>query len=146
MSSVTEKMSEYLEFLKTPEGEESIREFKAKLQLEVDIKDNNIERIKKMFNDQETFDSLVNRIICKNGDEWRDKCWKNGCMPYPTNLLNSLFDLAEQEGVEITETIDDFTEHFQSDICEYKGWQFAMTYGQGTCGSIYYNKKLMYRD
>ena len=146
MSSVTEKLEEYLEFLKTPEGEENIREFREKLQLEDDQNNINIERIKKMFNDQETFDSLVNRIISKNGEEWRDKCYKNGCTPYPTQLLYSLFDLAEKEGTEITESIDDFTSHFPSDICEYNGWQFALTYGQGTCSSIYYNKKLMYRD
>ena len=146
MSSVTDKLNDYLEFLKTPEWEESIRKFQEELQLEEDRKINNIERIKKMFNDQETFDSLVNRIISKNGDEWRDKCYKNGVMPYPTQLLTSLFDLSEIYGVEITEPIDDLTEHFPSDIYEYKGWQFSLTYGQGTCGSVYHNKKLMYRD
>lgn len=146
MSSISEKMSEYLEFLKTPEGEENILKLQKEWQLKDDQKNINIERIKKMFNDQETFDSLVNRIISKNGDEWRDKCYKNGSMPYPTPLLESLFDLAEQEGEETNEPIDGLTEHFPSDIWEYKGWQFALTYGQGTCGSVYHNKKLMYRD
>ena len=145
MTNVNDKLSEYLEFLKTPEGEESILKLQKKWQLEDNQKDINIERIKKMFSNQETFDYLVNRIISKLF-EWKDKCNKK-CYeyePYGNQILYSLFDLAEKEG-ELTDPIDDFTNHFSSDIYTYNGWQFALTYGQGTCSSIYYNKKLMYR-
>ena len=145
MSSLTDKMNEYLEFLETPEGEESIIEFQKKCQLEDERKNTNIERIKKMFNDQKTFYSFVDRIINKHDESYISKCYKKGYQPYPNNILTSLFDLVEKEGVEISESLDDFTEHFPSDIFQYNGHQFSFTYGQGTCYSIYYNKKIKFR-
>jgi hypothetical protein len=66
-------------------------------------------------------------------------------MPYPWELLYSLFDLAETQGKEI-DAIDNFTEMFTSSIYTYNDWQFAITYGQGSVCSVYYKKELMYRD
>ena len=66
------------------------------------------------------------------------------------NLQNSITieydcNLSEIEGKEC-KPVDDFTDNFPSSIYSYKGWQFAVTHGQGSVCSIYYKKKLMYRD
>jgi len=66
-------------------------------------------------------------------------------MPYPWELMYALFNLSEIEGKEC-KPVDDFTDNFPSSIYSYKGWQFAVTHGQGSVCSIYYKKKLMYRD
>jgi len=131
------------ELLNDPETQ---LKWQQKIQLEENQKNNNIERVKKMFNDQKTFDDLMFKILSKNGDERKDMCYKKGYMPYPSTLLSVIFDLAEQEGVEIVESIDDLTEHFPSAIYNYNDWTFSLTFGQGTSSSIYYNKKLMYSD
>lgn len=142
MSDMVEKLRAFLE---TEEGKESIKKFAEKLSFETELKMRNIDRIKKMFNDQESFDNLVNKILEKHNDNWKDHCYKKGVMPYPWSLLYALFDLAEMQGKEI-DPIDGLTENFPSSLFTYNDWQFAITNGQGSVCSVYYKKELMYRD
>lgn len=131
--------------LESPEGKESMRKYVEKLIFKQDLKLRNVERIKKMFNSQESFDLLVNKIIDKHDDSWRDRCYKKGVEPHPWELLYALFTLVETDG-EDCEPIDGLTEHFPSLIYNYQDWQFAITHGQGSVCSVYYKKELMYRD
>lgn len=128
-------------YLENPENVEKMKKHFQDIQ---DQENRNIERIKKMFTDDASFDILVNKILEKHDDSWRDRCYKKGSEPYPWYLLYTLFDLARDEGVEI-DALDSFTESFSSSIVEYKDWQFATTNGQGTVCSIYYKKELMRR-
>lgn len=140
------KISESLkDFINSEEGEKYMEEFALSLKRKQDRKENNIKRIKKMYNDEKTFNILVESIINKHNDEYVDKCYKNGYMPHPMNILYSLFDLSEIEGDKI-EPFDDFTINFSSSVFEFFNWQFAITHGQGSVCSVYYNKKLKYRD
>ena len=107
-----------------------------------DRKQKNIERVKKMFNDQKSFDILMNKIIEKHNDNWIDRCYKKGVMPYPWEILYAIFDLSKEDGVEC-DALDGLTENFPSVIYEYMNWQFAITHGQGSVCSVYHNKKLM---
>jgi hypothetical protein len=138
-------VDEFKEFLDSPEGKQSVDNFVKKLDFEKKLKINNMNRIKKMFSDQKTFDVLVNRIIGKLDEKYRDKCYSKGYIPHPSNLLYSVFDLAIEEGEEIG-PLDGLTKNFSSDIYQYKKWQFAITFGQGACSSVYYKKELKYRD
>lgn len=110
-----------------------------------DREERNISKIKKMFTNEASFDVLVNKILNKHTESWRDRCYKKGHEPYPWYLLYALFDLAEAEGIE-SEPLDGLTENFPSSIKTYYNWQFAVTHGQGSVCSVYYDKKLMYRD
>lgn len=143
MSDIVEKIKAFLE---SPEGKESLIQFSEKINFESKLKKSQVEKIKRMFNDQETFNILVNKIINKHDKAYINKCYKNGYMPHPMNILYSLFDLAELEGFELSESLDGFTENFPSCIMEYMDWQFAITHGQGSVCSVYYKKELMYRD
>lgn len=142
-------MSDQIELLRkllnSEEGKKSINEFAKKLAFERSLKIHNTERVKKMFNDQKSFNLLVNNIIEKHDDYWINLCYKKGIMPHPWHLMYALFDLSELEG-KISDPVDDFTENFPSSIYSYKGWKFAVTYGQGAVCSIYYRNKLKYRD
>jgi len=135
----------FSEFLNSEAGKKSVEEFVKKLNFENELEDNNVIRIKKMFNDQKSFNLLVNNIIAKHDESWADRCYKKGVMPHPWHLLYSLFHLVEKEGKEIS-PIDGLTENFPSQIYSYKGWQFAITHGQGSVCSVYYRKKLKYRE
>jgi len=104
----------------------------------------NISKIKNMFTDETSFDILVNKILEKHDDAWRNHCYKKGCEPYPWYLLHALFSLADAEGIE-SESLDGLTENFPSSIKSYYNWQFAVTHGQGSVCSVYYKKELMCR-
>jgi len=127
------------------EGKASMKKFVEDFSFKQDLKIRNAERIKKMFTDQKSFNSIVEKIIAKHDKRWIDSCYKKGAMPYPWELMYALFNLSEIEGKEC-KPVDDFTDNFPSSIYSYKGWQFAVTHGQGSVCSIYYKKKLMYRD
>lgn len=145
MSNVDDMIREMREWYESDEGKASLEKFAKKLAFEQDLKVRNAERIKKMFTDQKSFNKLVKAIIAKHDDRWVDGCYKKGVMPHPWELMYSLFDLSEIEGKEC-KPVDGFTDNFPSSIYAYKGWKFAVTHGQGSVCSIYYNKKLMYRD
>ena len=142
MSDMVENLRE---FLNSDEGKISTQNYINKIIFEDKLKENNILRIKKMFSDQKSFNSLVIKIINKHDDKWVKRCHKQGIESHPFELLYSLFNLAENEGVE-SDPIDGFTENFPSQIYTYNDWQFAITHGQGSVCSVYYKEKIKYRD
>lgn len=136
----------FREFLESDEGKSSISDFVAEMALKQERKQINVERIKKFYDgDQEFFDRLMDRIEKRHDDRWDDVCYKNGYEPYPWEVLYSVFDLARVDGVQLTTPLDGLTENFPSEIYEYMGWQFAVTFGQGSVMSIYHNKNLKFR-
>jgi len=133
------------DFLESEEGKESINEFVRGLAMKDIRKDINRDRMKKFYCSQAEFDVLMERIANKHNDRWDDVCYKQGCEPYPWEILYAIFNIAEKDGEVLTEPLDGFTQNFPSTILEYMGWQFAVTFGQGSVMSVYKNKELMIR-
>lgn len=125
--------------------QEDIERFAVYLERKVQRKQRNIERIKKSFSDNDSFNILMNKILDKHSEELADRFYKNGIQPHPLNILYSIFDMVENEGEQI-KPFDDFTINFPSSVFEYMNWQFAITHGQGSVCSVYFNKELIYRD
>ena len=136
---------EMKDFIDSPEGKAWMKEYAKKLAFKYDLKDRNVERLKNMFTDQKSFNLLVNKILNKHDDAWTQKCHDKGVQPHPNMLLYSLFDLVQKEG-KVINPIDGLTDNFPSQVLTYKCWQFAITHGQGAVCSVYYKKKLKYRD
>jgi len=145
MSKADDMIQQMRDFYESDAGKEFIKKFQQDFEFKESLKIRNVERIKKMFTDQKSFNKLVKAIIAKHDDRWVKLCYKNGSMPYPWYLMYALFDLSEMEGKEC-KPIDGLTDNFPSSIYTYKYWQFAITQGQGSVCSVYYKKKLMYRD
>ncbi len=139
---MSDMLEEFKKYLSDPKV---IEEFSNKLKFKRKLEDKHMNKIKEMYNDQETFDNLVNKILDKHDEKWIDRCYKNGIMPHPWELLYTLFDIAKYDGVQIG-SLDGLTENFPSVIYEYKDWQFAITHGQGSVSSVYYKNVLKYRN
>lgn len=139
------KLSSISEWLKTDEGQQSIKDFVKELELEDTRKEINISRLKRFYSNQEEFDSLMEKIESKHTEAWKDSCYKKSIMPYPWEILCTAHNIAENEGVELVEGLDPFTNDFSSTLYEYMGWQFAITNGQGSVLSVYKNKQLKFR-
>jgi len=75
------------DFFESDAGKESIKKFHEEYDFKEKLKLRNVERIKKMFIDQKSFNKLVKAIIAKHDDRWVDGCYKKGSMPYPWHLL-----------------------------------------------------------
>jgi len=105
----------------------------------------NTDRMRKFFNDEESFSNLMERVIKKHDDRWVDVCYKKNVMPHPWHILYSIYDIVEKEGIEV-KPLDGLTSCFPSVLIEYMNWTFAITHGQGSVLSIYRKGQLVYRD
>lgn len=132
------------EFMESPQGDFQIKEWMEKHELQKQRQARNIARIKKFFNNQETFAEFVNKVCDKHDKRWRDLCYSRVTEPIPWELLYTLFDLATLEGYEV-DPFDDFLESFHSLVYEYGEFQFTITHGQGSVMSVYRNRILIFR-
>ena len=86
----------------------------------------------------------MKRICDKHDEAYENRCRKKGYQPYPMQILDTMHDIAECEGMDC-ESLDGLTEDFHSYICSFMNWQFAVTHGQGSVLSIYHNRELLVR-
>ena len=114
-------------------------------------KDNrNMERIKKFYHDDESFESFMSRIIDK--DAYRFEKFIESIsadtetrFPNPWRVLFVVLDIVQNEGTEIP-PFDTLTKSFQSRSLKYHGWTFSWVHGEGTLISIFNNHdELVYR-
>lgn len=133
--SMIEKLRD---FLATDEGRKASEEFWAKIQREDERKIKAKEYLVSISKPK--LDKLISRLIEDNGDEWRDKCWKNRYEPYPTNLMGLLFDGAIAGGKESREALKS-KGYFSESVVKFRGYYFSRVYGQGVIFSIFNSKK-----
>lgn len=102
-------MDRTLAYLRSPEGQERIKEFWAQQNAKEAIKEKRFEKID-IYLASHSFDELMQRLEKENGDEWGDKCWKKGYEKYPNNKMALLIDYvrARREHINIPWIDSDF--------------------------------------
>lgn len=118
----------------------------------IDCEKKNINRIKKFYHDEETFNDLMNRIIEKDAkrifkflhNKVETPNIENN-LPNPWRIFYIILDIVQNEG-EIVPPFDKLTSMFPSRTIIYMGWTFSWVHGENTVISIY-NKEdeLVYR-
>lgn len=98
----------------------------------------NIKRTQKLkhYLDERDFGDFIGRIIREHDNNYRDKCYRNGCQPYPNNKFELLLKLVEIEGEEIEE-IDFKDTNFPNSVTKYNNYYFQHIWGQGVNTNIY---------
>lgn len=87
-----------------------------------------------------SFDELLQRLIDENGDAHREKCYKKGYQPYPTNLMQFVYDYVKEYGEEQEiGSIDD--NPFESEAYHFKGYYFQLFCGQGCVIRVFNSQK-----
>jgi len=134
---------QWKEMMSDPEFLEGMKKFFAEKE---ELRERNIQRIRRFFSDDESFEKTLIRILEKHDERWNDVCHGKNVQPHPWEILYAICNIVEDEG-ENTEPLDDFTKNWQSTLLKYRGYTFAWTNGQGTVMSIY-NKdnELIFRD
>ena len=119
-------------------------------------KDNkNMERVKKFYNDDESFDSLMSRLIQKDyarfeklldgltTEEVSER--SNKSFPTPWKLFFTILEIVQADGMEVP-AFDTLTRSYPSKTMEYHGWTFSWVHGNDTLISIFNRKnELVYR-
>jgi len=118
----------------------------------IDKENKNINRIKRFYHDEETFNNLMNIIIEKDAK----RIFKflhskvstpniENNLPTPWQIFYIILDIVQNEG-EIIPPFDKLTSMFLSRTMVYMGWTFSWVHGENTIISVY-NKSddLVYR-
>lgn len=96
----------------------------------------NIQRIKKLYNNDDSFDQLMNQIVKKDVKRFESVvAGKKNC-PDPWKILYTILEIVQEEGKEI-EPFDTLTKMLPSYSLLYHGWTFSWVHGKGTLISIY---------
>lgn len=133
---------EWNELLKDPEFMQNMEKY---LMDKEESRERNKQRISKFFHDDDSFESVLLRIMQKHDERWTDACYAKNVEPYPWEILYAICNIAQDEGTP-AEPLDPLTESWPSRLFEYKGFTFAWTDGQGTVLSIYdKDKALVFR-
>jgi len=96
----------------------------------------NIERVKKLYNDDESFDILMNQIINKDTKRFENMVNKKSNGPNISRIFYTILDIVMCDGEEI-EPFDTVTRTLTSQIILYRGWTFSWSHGVGTITSVY---------
>jgi hypothetical protein len=104
----------------------------------------NRERVMGFYDDEKSFNDLMNRIIDKDYKKL-ESLDAEGYSPCPWNVMTTILDIVQHEGREI-QPYDVLTRTYQSRTHEYMGWTFSMVHGEDTLVSIYNQEDvLVYR-
>jgi hypothetical protein len=113
----------------------------------------NMERVKKLYKDNESFNLLMNQLIQKDAKRFEKIIANIGTepkdnkqfFPTPWRIFGYIVDIVQNEGTEI-KPFDTLTRMLPSRSLLYRGWIFTWVHGMGTLVSIYNTKnELVYR-
>ena len=104
----------------------------------------NMVRIKRFYNDENSFDELMSRVI-KKDYERLEKLSDKDHIPNPWRVFYVILDIVLHEGFEV-DPYDVLTKMFPSRTLVYMGWTFSWVHGDSTLISVYNrNDELIYR-
>ena len=104
----------------------------------------NMTRIKRFYDDEDSFDDLMIKIILKDYERF-EKLMNKDLLPNPWRVLFVILDIVQHEG-EIIPPYDTLTKMFPSRSMKYMGWTFSWVHGDSTIISIYTREdELVYR-
>lgn len=81
------------------------------------------------------FDKLLYRIILMHDENYCEKCYHNGCEPYPNNLLEFIIDFIVHRYEPII--VNEIDCDFPNVIYFFRGYYFQTIHGQGSFHRIY---------
>lgn len=133
---MAEMLKKLLEYLESPEGRKSSEDYFKNLAKKEEIKKKRYKRFEQWI-EANDFEKLMYKLLLEHGEEWREKCWENGCEVYPNNKLGFLIDyvIHNTEPVKVPKLNNKYG--FTNQIWFFKGYYFQMTWGQGMVTDIY---------
>jgi hypothetical protein len=134
----SKKMREAIDWLKTDEGNKSIEEFFDKIEANNKLLLEKKEQYDILSDDD--FKNIVIEESKKHDEEWKDKCYKEGCEPYPQEKLSDIINIMLEYGVDYEPGEWGM---FESVHRIYKGLRVVRLDGQGSFFRIFDKETLL---
>lgn len=121
-------------WLDTDEGKADLKKYFEECNGEDELTQNRYRRFEAWLEDND-FDKLMYRLILEHNDEYQEKCYHNGCMPYPNNKLGFVLNYIGHnfEPINVSELDCDFA----NEIYQFRGYYIQHIHGQGVITKIY---------
>lgn len=81
------------------------------------------------------FDKLMYRLFYEHNEDYRDKCYNNGCEPFPNQKLDFILDYVTEHCEPVI--VDKISSTFTNNIYLFRDYYFQFIHGQGTIIRIY---------
>jgi len=122
--------------MESPEGIASTKKYFEKLAEKQALQNSRFKRFEEWLENND-FDKLMYRLILEHGDDYIDKCYHNGFMPFPNRKLSFVIDYVTRDDVPHPVSVKELECDFANDIWEFRGYYFQNIFGQGTITRIY---------
>ena len=137
----TEQLQKLRDFLNSPEGEESIKRFRAKLKADEERKERYIQYIHDNYSDR--LDEIIEKLLDKyNSDDYVNREHRIGYQPRE-KLLWVMSTYADKYGTEFTkEEYNKYCGMFTGSMYYLGDWVFEIIFGQGSALLVYKKEDL----
>lgn len=81
------------------------------------------------------FDTLIYKVILKHDEEYCEKCYHNGCEPYPNNVLEFIFEYVMFKNNVVK--VKELETNFPNTVWKIQNYYFQIIQGQGAVLRIY---------
>jgi hypothetical protein len=123
-----------IEKMKTWLKSDDAKEYFAKEAEEERVKKSRHKRFEKWLKKND-FDKLMYRLILEHNDDYREKCYHNGCMPYPNNKLSFVLGYITDNYASVNVNALDCM--FANEVWQFRGYYFQHIWGQGVITKIF---------
>ena len=121
---------DFIAFLESDRGQAFIKEQQKKKE----IKEKRYERFE-IWLEENDFDKLLYRLILEHNEDYREKCYHKGYMPYPNHKLSFIINYIADNLATVYES--EIDTDFPTQTWLFKGYYFQLVHGQGTIFRLY---------
>lgn len=125
----------FFDWLETDAGKEHI----DYVVMKHEIKEKRFNRFTEWLKNND-FDKLMYRLIFEHNQDYKEKCYHNGCEPYPNNKLAFLIEYVMNNCDLIN--VKQLENSFPNEIRFFKGYYFQVIWDKNTIVRIYNKKDL----
>jgi len=126
-------------YLESDEGKASTEKYLSELAEKQKLKEARHRRFEKWLEDND-FDKLMHRLILEHDDEYINKCYHKGYMPFANRKLAFVIGYVCDNLASIK--VSKLDCNFPNEIWQFRGYYFQHIHGQGTITRIYYKDDL----
>lgn len=131
-------MEESLKALEKYLDTDESKQYFENLRIQEELRVKRVDALKKYL-DSHDIHVFMERMVNDHDETYIEACYLNCVQPYPKNLLELMFDVAEKYGKPSRKTFGD--KYFSPTVHKYGDFYFSVTHGQGVAYGVFYKNK-----
>jgi hypothetical protein len=114
----------------------SLQEYFIKLTKKQELLNIRYKHFEEWLNNND-FDKIMYRLILEHDEEYFDKCYHNGFMPFPNNKMDFIINYVSNTSIQHPIIVKDLECNFPNKIWEFRGYYFQHVHEKRTIIKIF---------